>query len=79
MRKRATPALERGDALLKDIRRRIHDARVEVAEFLQRKKIRGMFRIPENITRRLVNRYAARTGGGVWRLASVEGFGSESW
>jgi hypothetical protein len=35
---RADAALERGDALLEDVGRRVHDPRVDVAEFLEPKR-----------------------------------------
>ena len=41
--KRRRPALERGDPLLEHIRRRVHDAGVDIAELRQAEQVRRMF------------------------------------
>jgi len=72
----ARAAFERREALLEDVRRRVHDAGVDVAEFLQAEEIGRVFRIPELVAGGLVDRDGARTGGRVRLLAGMEGFGA---
>ena len=70
---RAGAAFQRRDALLKDVRRRVHQPRVDVAELLQGEEIRRMLCALEDIGSRLVNGHGAGAGGGVGNLACVEG------
>ena len=73
---RTGTAFEGREALLEDVRRRVHDARVDVAELLQAEEVRRVFRVTELVARRLVDRDRARTGGRVGFLAGVQGFGA---
>jgi len=70
---RARPAFESGNALFEDIRRRIHDPRVDIAKLFQGEQIRRMFRVLEHIGSGLVNRDSARAGGWVGDLAGMQG------
>jgi hypothetical protein len=65
---RAGAAFERGDPLLEDVGRGVHQARVDVAEFLQREQIRRVLRVLEHVGRRLVDRHRARPSSdpGFW-------------
>ena len=40
---RRRPAFERGDPLFQNIRRRVHNAGVNIAELRQAEQVRGMF------------------------------------
>ncbi len=62
---RRDAAFERGDALLEDVGGRVHDARVDVAEFLQREEAGGVVGVVEDVRGGLVDRHGARAGGGV--------------
>ena len=75
---RGGAAFQGGDALLKHIRRGIHDTGVDVAQFLERKKIGGVVGVAENVAGRLVERHGAGAGGGIGDLAGVEGLGAET-
>ena len=66
------PPSMRGHALLENVGRRIHQARVDVAEFFQREKIRRVIGVFEDVGRRLVNRHRARKRGGIGSLAGVQ-------
>jgi hypothetical protein len=46
---------ERGDALLEHGDRRVHDARVDIAEALQREEVRGVIGIFEDVSGGLIN------------------------
>ena len=70
--------LERRDALLQHVGRRVHDAGVDVAELLESEKVRGVLGIPELVARRLVDRDGAGTGGRVGFLAGVQGLRAEA-
>ena len=61
-------ALERGDALFEHGIRRVHDARVDIAEFGQPEQIRGVLAVAELVARRLVDRHR---DGGRRRIAPV--------
>ena len=50
-------ALERGDALLEDVSGGVHDARVDVAELLQREEVGGVRGVFEGVRSRLVDRH----------------------
>ena len=71
-------ALERRHALLENVGGGIHDARIDVAELLQRKQGGGMFGIVENERGGLVNRHGARVAGRIGRVPGVQGTGGES-
>ncbi len=66
-------AFQGRDALLKHVGRRIHDARINVAELLQRKQSRRMVGIVEYVRRRLVNRHSSCLGCRVLLLPAVNG------
>ena len=57
-------AFERGDALLEDVGRRVHDAGVDVAELLKPEEAGGVVGVVEDVRRGLVDRHGARLGGG---------------
>ena len=65
---RAHAALERGHTALKGILRRVHDARIDIAELAQAEEVCRVFRAIEDIRRRLVDRHGARIGRAVRRL-----------
>ena len=48
-RERRDAALERGDPLLEDVRRRVHDPRVDVPELLQREEAARRARRVSNV------------------------------
>ena len=75
---RPAAALERGQALLEDVGRRVHQPRVDVAEFLQREEVRRVLGVAEDVTGRLVQGDGAGAGGGIGSLAGVEGAGAEA-
>ena len=64
-------AFERGDALFENIRRGIHDPRINIAEFLQREETRAVGGVVEGERRRLIDRHRAGIGAGGGFLASV--------
>ena len=66
------PPSMRGDALLENVGGRVHQARVDVAEFLQGEQIRGVVGALEDVGGRLVNRHGARAGGRIGDLAGVQ-------
>jgi hypothetical protein len=76
---RARAAFDGGDALLEDIGRRVHEARVDVPEFLQRKKIGGVLGALEHVGRGLVDRHGPGAGGGIGNLSGVQRLGAESF
>ena len=55
-RQTAHPAFQSRQPLLEHVGRRIHQSRINISEFLQRKQIRRMVRIPECVTGRLIDR-----------------------
>ena len=61
----ADAAFERGDALLEDVVRRVHDAGVDVAELLQPEEIGGVVGVLEDVGRGLVDRHGARACRGI--------------
>ncbi len=67
------PALERRDALLEDVPRRVHDARVDVARHLEREQVGGVLGVVELVRRRLVDRHCACLRGRVRGLTAVQG------
>ena len=76
--KRGRAAFERGDALFEHRLGRIHDARVDVAERLQREQIGGVFDVVEDIGGRLVDRRDARAGRRIGLGAGMERQGVET-
>ena len=74
----ADAVFERGHALLQHVRGRIHDARVDVAELLQREQRGGVLGIVEDEGSGLVNRHRAGVGGRVGRVAGVQSAGVEA-
>ncbi len=48
-RQRAYPAFQVGDALFEHIAGRVHDAGIDIAEFLQGKQPGGMFGVFEDV------------------------------
>ena len=66
-------ALELREPLLEHAPGRVHDARVDVAELLEREQVGGMLGVVEHERRRLVDRHRACVGGRVGRLPAVQG------
>ena len=62
-------------ALFQDIAGRIHDTRVDVAQFLQGKQVLGMLSVVELIGRGLIDRHGHRTGHRIRTIAGVENHG----
>ena len=73
----ADAAFERGNALLENVGRRIHDARVDVAEFLQGEQARSVVGVVEDIRGGLVDGHGAGSGRGVDLLPGVNGESGE--
>ena len=76
-RQRGGSAFEGRDALLEDVGGRVHDARVDVAELLQREEAAGMVGVLKQVRRGLVDGNGARAGGGIGRLTGMDGEGGE--
>ena len=74
---RGRSPFERGHPLLEDIRRRVHDAGVDVAEFLQGKEPGGMIGVLEDVGGGLVDGNGARSGRGIGLLPGMHGKGCE--
>ena len=70
---RRRPALDGGDPLLQNIRRRIHDARVDIAKLRQAEQVRRMLGRAELVGRRLVDRHGDGAGGWVDAIACMKG------
>ena len=72
-------ALERRDALLEDVGRRVHDPGVDVPELLEPEEPRGVRRVVEDVARRGVDRDRPGVRRRVGLLARVEraGLGAE--
>ena len=66
-------AFERGDALLQHIVGRVADARVDVAEFLQREQIGGVLGAVELIGGRLIDRHGDGAGRRIGAPAGMQG------
>jgi hypothetical protein len=64
-RQRRHPTFKGSNALFQHVIGRIHDPRIDVAEFFQRKEIGRVFGIAELKRGRLINRHGDRTGCGV--------------
>ena len=64
--------LQRGHALLQHIPRGIHNARIDIAEFLQGKEIGGVRRVLENKRRSLIDRDSARARCWVSLLSAMQ-------
>ena len=67
--------LESGDALLEDIRGRVHDPGVDVAEFLKPEEAGGMIGVVEDVARGGVDRDCPGLRRGIDGLAGVDGEG----
>ncbi len=72
-RERAHAALDLGDALFEDVIGGVHDARVDVAQLLQREKVRGVLGVAELVRGRLINRHGDRVRGRVGAPAAMKG------
>jgi len=71
-------AFKRCNAVFQHCLRRVHDARIDVAEFLQAEQARGMVHVIKDIGRGLVDRRGAGAGGGVRRGAGMDGAGGKA-
>ena len=71
----ARTALHRGDARLQRGDGRIGQARIDIADFLQAKKPRGMAGILKDIGCGLIDRHLTRAGGRIGRRPGVDGGG----
>ena len=65
-------ALDRRDALLERILRRVHDAGVDVAEFLQAEQVRRVFRAVELVGGGLIDRHRDGIGRRIAPPAGVQ-------
>ena len=72
---RGDPALDRGDALLEDVRGRVHDPGVDVPELLEREQPCGVIGVVEVVGARGVDRDRPRPGRRVGLLAGMQGQG----
>ena len=72
-RKRRRAAFQRRDALFQHRLRRVHDARIDVAERLQVEQRGGMIGIVEDKGGGLVDRRGARAGGRIGLGAGMDG------
>ena len=72
---RRDPALERGNALFQHVGGRIHQAGIDVAQFLQRKQVRRVLGAVELIGRGLMNRHGDRSGGRIGAESRMQGQG----
>ena len=68
----AGAAFERRDALFEHVGRGVHQPRIDVAEFLQREKIRRVFRTLEHVGRGLVDGDRARSGRRIRLLSRMQ-------
>ena len=68
-------ALKGGNALLQHVICRVHDARIDVAELLQREQIARVLGVAELVGRRLIDRHSDRAGGRVGTPARVQKHG----
>jgi hypothetical protein len=66
---------KRRDALLEHVVGRVHDARVDVAEFLEREQVRRVIGVLELVRGRLVDRHGDRAGGRIGAPSGVQGEG----
>ena len=66
------PTLEGGDALLEDGLRRVHDARVDVPQFLEPEERRRVRCVPKGVAGGLVDRHRAGTGGRIGHRTGVD-------
>jgi len=71
------PALECCDTLLEHRRRRVRDARVDVADALEVEEACGVVHVLEDIRGRLVDRHGARARGRIGTLAGMKRQGVE--
>ncbi len=74
---RRRASFEGGDPLLEDVGGRVHDAGVDVAEFLQAEEAGGVVGVLEDVRGGLVDGDGAGSGGGVRFLTGVHGKGCE--
>ena len=72
-RQRRRSPFERGDPLLEDVGGRVHDAGIDVAEFLQAEEPGGVVGILKDVRGGLVDGDGAGSGGGVRFLTGVHG------
>ena len=70
---RGEAAFKCGEALFQDVRRRIHDPRVDVAGNLQVEQVSTVLRIVECVGRGLVDRYRDGLGSRIGAVAGVNG------
>ena len=71
-RQGARPTFDRRDPLLEDIRRRVHQSRVDIAELLQREQVGRVLRALEDVGRGLVDGHGPRAGRRVRHLSRVQ-------
>src|SRR5262249_12568828 len=74
---RRDAALQRRDALLDDVLRRVHDPGVDVAGLCEAEQRGGVFGAVEGVRRGLVDRQRPRVGRAVGRLAGMDLLGLE--
>ena len=73
----ARAAFQRCDALLEDVGRRVHDPRIDVAEFLKSEKIRRVICALKNVGGGLVDGHRPSSGRRIRSLPGVEGQSAE--
>ncbi len=76
---RRNPAFQRRDALLQHVVGRVHDARIDVAEFLEAEQVSGVIGVVEDVGRRLIDRCRAGVRGGIGLGARVNAACCEAW
>lgn len=65
-------SFQSGYPFFEDIRGRVHQTGVDVAEFLQAEEVGTMFCVVKDVRARLVNRYGSCIGGGIRHLTGME-------
>src|SRR5215210_3624430 len=68
-------SFELRNPLLEDIAGRIHDPGIDISEYPETKQISGVLAVVEDVAGGGVNRNGPRIGGGIDRLAGVDGDG----
>ena len=74
-RQRPHPPFHRRHPLLQRVRRRVHDAGIDVPQLLQREQVRRMVRAVELKRRRLINRHGDRAGALIPPPTGMDGHG----
>ena len=78
-RERRNPAFQRGNALLQHVVGGVHDARIDIAEFLETEQVGGVIGIVEHVGRRLIDRRRTGVRGGIGLGARVDAACCKTW